>query len=336
MRTLWIVVAPLALTGCSMLGMGGPAADKKDPLADIQTEHDQLKLQMARRDDIYKEAITQLKNLVDDLTSRLTRAEHQGVVLQSLVDRLQTPMKPSTGGGVETVKGPAPEKPVPPTPTPPTTTPAVTPTPPVVTPTVTPAPKLTADKASRLAEIASILKDPKFKITDALKKELHAMPAEATAFFFDEIKRDFRDIDFAQRVEDIVAAFPVDATRAPLERALNDADLRLNALRAVARYGHESWGEALKAQMANPDDVVQVNVGVALVKSKEKCGIPLLIRALNSNDWATRVLAINTLRRINRREDYAYAPFKSAEENTDAVKKWEAWWEAFKDADLLN
>lgn len=334
MRTFWIVVVPLALTGCSMLGLGGAAGEAKDPLAEIKAENEQLRLQTARRDDIYKEAITQLKNLVDDLSSRLTRAEHQSIVMQSIMDRMGNPTKPSTGGGVETVKAPAVEKPVaPPTPPPPPPTPAVTPPPPVV---VAPPSKLTADKAARLAEIASMLKDPKFKIGDPLRKELNAMPAEATAFLLDEIKRDYREVDFAQRAEELIITFPFDATHPPLERALADNDLRLSALRIISRIGNESWVEALKAQMANPDDVVQVNVGVALVKCKEKAGIPLLIRALNSNDWANRVLAVNTLRRVNRREDYAFSPFKSAEENAAAIKKWESWWETFKDADLLN
>jgi hypothetical protein len=281
-------------------------SEAKKPEADLAKRLEALELKMQTRDETYKQAIESVHGQNKTNTDRLGRIEQRMGLLEAVADRAAPPA---------------------------VVTPATASAPEIARPPVAGAAAASA-RPGRLLEIASLLKDPEFRDLERIQTELRPSAAEATAFFLNEIKRTPGNVNFSTRVEELVRSFPAELVRGPLGRALEDPALRVLAAQIIAHVADPAFAELLHGFTTDPDPSFQVSVGVALVRCGDKAGVPFLIHGLRSDLKANRILSIQTLKSINRRQDYGYDWQKTPGENAGAVSQWERWWEAFKDYDL--
>ena len=315
------------LLGTVFLGACGMMEQKPPPEDEFAKARKAMMLKMETRDENYKRAIEDLSRMFRETVEAAGRLQGRIVQLEARLDRVDerlagraapprlVPSQPSTFRPTSYQSGQRP---------------AITPVAPMATPSAPTA------RAERLAEISSILKDPTFSQLGAIKKELAAMPAEATAFLMNEIKRAPSDIKLAKRAEEIIASFPPAEVRAPLARALQDPQLRVMAAWIVSDMASPAYAEVLRDFTTDPDPDFQLAVGAALVSCRDKAGIPFLIKGLSSDLMANRIVAIQNLKQINRGEVYGFNWQSNAAQNAEAIKQWENWWAAFREYDLLD
>lgn len=300
-------------------GCGAFSSEPKKPEADLAKRIKALELKIQERDKNYLQAIESVQGQNKTNTDRLARMEQRIGMVEATAEARPLPAASSL---------PAAAVPFPPAAPPPPARPLASEAPAVRT---TP-----AARPARYQEIASVLKDPEFKDLDRIKTELKPHATEATAFLLQELKRTPGNLGLNDRVEQIIRSFPAEAARAPLGRALEDSSLRIIAAQIIAHIGEPGYAELLHGFTADPDPSFQISVGVALVRCADKSGVPFLVQGLRSEMKANRILSIQTLKSINRREDYGYDWQKTPAENAASITQWEAWWEAFKDYDFLH
>lgn len=312
------------LLGTALLGACGLMEQKEPPKADLARAHKAMELRMETRDENYKRAIEDLSRMFRETVEAAGRLQGRIVQLEARLDRVDERL---AGRAAPPRMVPSQPSTFRPTSYQPGRSPAITPM---------AIPSAPTARAERFAEISSILKDPTFSQLGAIKKELAAMPAEATAFLMNEIKRAPADIKLAKRAEEIIASFPPVEVRAPLARALQDPQLRVMAAWIVNDMASPAYAEVLRDFTTDPDPDFQLAIGAALVSCRDKAGVPFLIRGLSSELMANRIVAIQNLKRINRGESYGFNWQSNAAQNAEAIKQWEGWWAVFKEYDLLD
>jgi hypothetical protein len=262
-----------------------------------------MEMKLATLDENYRRAIDDLARMNRDAVQQMGRIEQRLVLLESTQDRLREQITARPAGPVAH--------------------------------NVVPAAAKSIDQAARLSEIASMLKDPAFNDLDKVRAELTPIAAQATGFLMQEIRRNPSDLKLVERVDALIGSFPFAEVKAPMTQALRDPQLRVMAAWTIGRTANPEFAPVLREFTTEPDPSFQIAVGVALVQCRDKAGIPFLLKGLGSDLKATRILAIQHLKRINRGEDYAYDWNKSPAANGSSITQWEAWWAAFRDYDLL-
>ena len=85
----------------------------------------------------------------------------------------------------------------------------------------------------------------------------------------------------------------------------------------------------LEEYIGDADEDFRLNVGDALVSSRNSSGIPLLLQCLRSEQNATRTIAISALKKVNRGDDMGYKPQLTPEANAAGIKAWDEWSDKF-------
>jgi hypothetical protein len=320
MKSLLVCVVASALSACSLLDYKVKSPEEKKEPEDPATRVKTLELKMDSRDENHRLALEQLLKQDQDQIQRAGKLEQRLTLLEATVGRLQEQV--ASAPAIRPIS-PAPEAAArPPSPPPPPPRAGSVPA--------------GADRAARMTEIASVLKDPAFNDVERLQQELRPYAAEAAAFLLQEIKRAPTDSALMARAEQIIRGFPPEEVRGPLGRALEDPLLRLLATQIISHLADPAYADLLHRFTTEPDPSFQLAVGVALVRCADKAGIPFLIAGLRAEQKANRILAIQTLKSINRRETYGYDWQLPPAANAQPIRDWESWWEAFKDYDLLH
>ena len=151
---------------------------------------------------------------------------------------------------------------------------------------------------------------------------LHAVPK-----VLDELAGAVTKFDYAKQLESILSKFPPDSLKTPIKSALGQRGLRESAARVVGQTKNPDLGKLLEDHSdANDEDFKRV-IGEALVLCRNAKGIPILVVSLRSGEVTTRTIAISTLKRLARGQDFGYRAQSTNEQNAAALKSWEEWFE---------
>lgn len=132
--------------------------------------------------------------------------------------------------------------------------------------------------------------------------------------------------DYVASLEKVLAKCPPGELKAPLEEAVKDRIRRTSAARVVGAAGDKELSRILEPWLGDPDPIVQVEFGQALIACKNRMGIPPLIKALGASESEIRFRAILSLKRLNKGETYGFDMNKGADDNAAAITSWESWW----------
>jgi len=132
--------------------------------------------------------------------------------------------------------------------------------------------------------------------------------------------------DYVASLEKVLAKFPAAELKGPLEEAAKDRLRRTSVARVVGGAGDKELSKILEPYTSDPDAIVQVEVGQAMLACKNRMGVPSLLKALGAPESEIRFRAILSLKRLNKGETFGFDMNKSAEENDAAIKAWYDWW----------
>jgi hypothetical protein len=178
-----------------------------------------------------------------------------------------------------------------------------------------------------LLEIETIitqLRSGKIK-TDEAAAKLKPYAQHAAPRLITELHDSIARFDYTKQLEMILAKFPPAELKVPLVGALKRRATREAAARIVGQVKDRELSKILEEYIGDADEDFRLNVGDALVSSRNSSGIPLLLQCLRSEQNATRTIAISTLKKVNRGDDMGYRPQLSVEANATAIKSWEDW-----------
>lgn len=133
--------------------------------------------------------------------------------------------------------------------------------------------------------------------------------------------------DYVASLEKVLARCPPDDLKRPLGEAVKDRIRRTSVARVIGATGDAGLSKILESFTGDPDPIVQVELGQALLACKNKAGVPPLLKALRAPESEVRFRALLTLKRLNKGETYGFDMNKGADENADALKSWDDWWQ---------
>jgi len=293
MLRLLLPLSAALLAGCEALDSPQPPAPD-DPLAAVQRSVAALESRLDSSRTLYEEIVKQLEGIRAQMAlqdGRLSMAETQ---MADLETRLKA--------------GPA-------------TSPPSLPSP--------PAPAVDQEAAIRkIQQVLGALREGKIKELEAVQDLLpHA--AVAAPLLFDELRRTLPDPKYTPVLEKILGTLPSETLRTPLARALEEEGLRGPAARVIRDTGSRDLSTLLEKHLDGADEDLRVTLAEALVRCKNPAGSAHLVSLLHSEKWYIQTIAIDTLRRINRGQDFGYDPRAQAEHNRPAIERWEEWLENF-------
>lgn len=178
-----------------------------------------------------------------------------------------------------------------------------------------------------LLEIETIvtqLRGGKLKTDEAVAK-LKPYAQHAAPRLITELHESIARFDYTKQLEAILAKFPPAELKVPLTGALKRRATRDAATRIVGQAKDKELSKILEEYIGDADEDFRLNVGDALVSSRNSSGIPLLLQCLKSDQNATRTIAIAALKKVNRGDDMGYKPQLPVESNSAAIKSWEDW-----------
>jgi outer membrane murein-binding lipoprotein Lpp len=182
-----------------------------------------------------------------------------------------------------------------------------------------------------LLEIETIvtqLRSGKLKTDEAVAR-LKPYAQHAAPRLITELHESIARLDYTKQLEAILAKFPPAELKVPLAGALKRRATREAAARIVGQAKDKELSKILEEYIGDPDEDFRLNVGDALVSSRNSSGIPLLLQCLKSEQSATRTIAIAALKKVNRGDDMGYKPQVDVEANAVAIKSWEDWSEKY-------
>ena len=182
-----------------------------------------------------------------------------------------------------------------------------------------------------LLEIETVvtqLRSGKLKTDEAVAK-LKPYAQHAAPRLITELHESIARFDYTKQLEAVLAKFPPAELKVPLASALKRRATREAAARIVGQAKDKELSKILEEYIGDADEDFRLNVGDALVSSRNSSGIPLLLACLKSDQNATRTIAIAALKKVNRGDDMGYKPQLSVEANAAAIKTWEDWSEKY-------
>ena len=133
--------------------------------------------------------------------------------------------------------------------------------------------------------------------------------------------------EYNSTIEKVLAKCPMDELKGPLEDAVKHAPRRTSAARVIGAVGDKGLSKLLEPYIGDSDPNVQVELGQALLKCKNRMGVPPLLKALRAPESEIRIRAFLDLKRLNKGESYGFDMNRGADENAAALKSWDEWWE---------
>ena len=132
--------------------------------------------------------------------------------------------------------------------------------------------------------------------------------------------------DYVASLEKVLAKCPVTELKGPLEDSVKDRTRRTSVARVVGLVGDRELSKILEPHIGDPDPIVQIGLGEALLACKNRMGVPPLLKALSAPESEIRFLAIRSLKRLNQNKTFDFDMNKNADENAAAIKSWHDWW----------
>jgi len=108
--------------------------------------------------------------------------------------------------------------------------------------------------------------------------------------------------------------------------ALKEKDIRISAAHVLGNLQDPSALPILAEMITDPDNTFSFAIGEALIKLKDKRGIPIMIDALKSNESSHQALAISLLSKLNAGETFGYKHYLTIKEQQEPIDKWNNWW----------
>lgn len=152
---------------------------------------------------------------------------------------------------------------------------------------------------------------------------------DAAPYLMGELRRAVTKVDFTKQIETVLSKFPAADLLVPLEKALGDRLIRLSSARIVGALRDKGLSRILEAHASSDDEDFRLAVGEALVRCRNVAGIPALVQSLRSAQTDTRIIAISTLKAVNRGQDFGYKAPLDADRNAAAIRAWEEWADKF-------
>lgn len=303
MRTLAI----LGLVG--ILGCAGGA--RREDLEALRSDHDRLRAEVTNKNDFQVQLYQEMSSATIQLRERLGKIDLLLADLQSRLDRLEGEVRALAAASTGTPPRPSPATPAPEEALPPDETGKTS---------IKTVEQILLETESMIAALRAGQLRPEEAAHRLKPYARHAIPR-----LLDEMRRSITRIDFTIQLEGVLAKMPPKELKAPLQKALGEAALRLTAARIVGSTGDFELSKILEEAAAGDDEDLRLVAGESLVRCRNAAGISPLVRCLRSPQRDTRTIAINALRPINRGLDFGYRAFLPPEENADAIQQWEEW-----------
>jgi hypothetical protein len=173
---------------------------------------------------------------------------------------------------------------------------------------------------------------------EEVRASIRPILPQALEYLMNELKgavKSLTDADarFVGNFKAVLIGLPFSELVRPFESALREDLLRMVICDTIGLTGHPDLGKLLRPYINTPDENFRAQVGEALVRCKDEGGVPLLLILLRSATLEFRTIALAALRKIapsNTAFGYdSYLP-PDSETNKDAIKKWDAWYDASK------
>lgn len=181
-----------------------------------------------------------------------------------------------------------------------------------------------ADAAARTSEALLGLKTGKVDIEEVVVG-LKPIAKEAAPLLMEELRKSATDAKYANQLIVVLSNLPPEAVRLPVSRALEEKSVvRILSARIVGNLKDRETSKILEKHVETDDEDFRLVLGESLAACRNPAGIPLLVRSLRSEEFTTRVIALETLRRLNQGEDFGFRASRP-EANKTAIQKWEEW-----------
>jgi hypothetical protein len=152
---------------------------------------------------------------------------------------------------------------------------------------------------------------------------------DAAPKLLDEIEGSTTKFEYTKQLEYILAQMPPAELKVPLQRALGQGGVQESAARVIGSTRDAGLSKLLEEYVGVKDEDFRLIVGESLVQCRNSAGIPILVQSLRSDQEASRTIAIASLRKINRGEDFGYRSLLSADQNASALRSWGEWADKF-------
>lgn len=177
-------------------------------------------------------------------------------------------------------------------------------------------------QTERLTKLLQELVNPSCD-TNKLAFELRKFGKRAVLALIEALKKP--DPDYHTRVEQVFSGLLVEDATPLLLPSLKDLSLRISAARILGNLKNYSVVDELSGYLSHDDDDFVFALAEALVKLKDKRGVPVLIDFLKKSDPNKRAIVFNLLNKITGVTlDYKY--YSESPELIEGTKRWEEWW----------
>ena len=177
-------------------------------------------------------------------------------------------------------------------------------------------------QTERLTKLLQELTNPSCD-ANKLAFELRKFGKRAVLALVEALKKP--DPDYRTRVEKTFSGLLVEDATPLLLPSLKDNALRISAAHILGNLKNYSVVDELSGYLSGEDEGFIFAVAEALVKLKDKRGVPVLIDFLKNPDLNRRAIAFNLLNKITGVTlDYKY--YSNETELLNGTKRWEEWW----------
>jgi len=152
---------------------------------------------------------------------------------------------------------------------------------------------------------------------------------DAAPKLLDEIEASITKFEYTKQLEYMLSQMPPAELKVPLQRALAQGGVRESAARVIGATRDAGLSKLLEEYVGAKDEDFRLIVGESLVQCRNPAGIPILVQNLKSDQEASRTIAIASLKKINRGEDFGYRSLLSADQNASALRSWGEWADKF-------
>jgi hypothetical protein len=303
MKLLIPAILAVAAAGCADV----ITRDEYNDLSGVIEKH---RAEMINKNDMAVRLYEQLVGMHDAVQKKSVETGNLVAALTASVQRLEDQIK-TLQGQIEGIRQGAP---------------AVV-APPVGPAVVVPPPPKRMTLQEILAETEVVLVQLKTGKINAEKAGFQLLPyaKDAAPRIVQELRGALADPDYAKQLEAVLARFPAEELKTPLQGALGERGLRESAARVVGASRSPELAKVLEEHAQTPDEDFRLLVGDALVQCRNAKGLPLLVACLRSPQAANRTIAIASLRRLNRGQDLGYRAPLGPDPNAQAIKDWEDW-----------
>ncbi|MFH1226485.1 MAG: HEAT repeat domain-containing protein [Planctomycetota bacterium] len=134
------------------------------------------------------------------------------------------------------------------------------------------------------------------------------------------------NIRYRTRIEESLSLMTTYEAVPILSIAIKEKDIRISVVHILGNLQDISALPILAEMITDPDKSFTFAVGEALIKLKDKRGIPIMIEALKSDESSHRALAISLLAKLNAGETFEYKHYSAVKEQQEPIDKWNTWW----------